>query len=95
MRRRHRRRRRRRHWRATNRIPAKRANGSAVKYSRTIGEASRPSQDFLPALNGYGENGCILTTHTLIVNPVSGADRAPYRGKGSSLNLFIRIPEAL
>lgn len=46
-------------------------------------------------MNGDGENGCILTTHTLIVNPVSDTDRTPYRGKGSSLNLFIRIPAVL
>lgn len=67
---------------------------SVVKYSRTIG--GFPSdQDFVPAMNGDGENGCILTTHTLIVNPVSDTDRTPYRGKGSSLNLFIRIPAVL
>lgn len=57
-------------------------------------KVSRTVNVFSP-MNENGENGCILTTHTLIVNPVSGADRAPSRGKGSSLNLFIRIPAAL
>ena len=69
-------------------------DASVIKYSRTIGRF--PSgEDFVPAVNGNGESGCILTTHTLIVNPVSDTDRTPYRGKGSSLNLFIRIPAVL
>lgn len=57
----------------------------AVKYSRVGGGGRPPTRRPLLAIpreayalagGGNNENGCILTTHTLIVNPVSVADRA-------------------
>lgn len=38
--------------------------------------SSLPREAYAPAGGGNNENGCILTTHTLIVNPVNVADRA-------------------
>lgn len=50
----------------------------AVKYpgDHSVALSSLPREAYAPAGGGNNENGCILTTHTLIVNPVNVADRA-------------------
>lgn len=48
----------------------------AVKYSREPFRCSLAVSWEAYTPTGNNENGCILTTHTLIVNPVNVADRA-------------------